>query len=157
MNSTRYSLILILALALGCNSATESTLDAFPIKASLQSNGVTFTLSLFRQTFNLLDSIEGRFQISNESGVLKRFDFGNLQQLGFRLTDDSGNTALFQPLVVLPATSSLQLRNGESKEYNILTVFKDHMGNNIAPKEYTLAAFLLNNNSPEVSLKITVK
>jgi len=157
MNSTRFILMFLLSCLLGCNSMTETIQNPSPIEAKVQANGVIFTLSVPRNTFDLTDTLEGTFRVSNQSSAVRRFEFSNIQQLGFRLSDPDGKVALFQPFIVSPALSSLQLQNGESTEYTILTLLKDHTGNYVSRGEHTLAAFLLDNNSPQVTLKVTIK
>jgi len=156
MNSIKSLLALLVLSPFTCNSITESIKSTPPIEARIEVNGVVFTLTLSKNTFALSDTLKGTFRVSNQSGDAQRYDFANIQQLGFRLSDADGKVSLYQPFIVSPALSSLQLQSGDSKEYPIFTTFTDHTGKFVDPGEYTLAAFLLDNNSPEVTLKITV-
>ena len=148
---------LFLISMFGCNSTTDSSNQDTLLLSKLTKDGVVFTLTITKNTFDLADTLKGAFNVSNQSDSLKRFNFANIQQLGFRLSDTSGKVFLYAPIIVSPALSGLILQSGESKDYVILSRFKNHDGDYIDRKEYKLTAYLLDNNSPAVALVITVR
>lgn len=152
----KISSLFILAL-IGCNSATDTGNQSIPLEASVNKDGFIYTLTLSKITFELADTLKGSFKVTNQSGNSKRFDFANVQQLGFKLYDSEGKVSIFYPFVVSPALSSLELQNGDSKVYELLSRFKNHNGDFVNRSQYKFSVFLLDNNSPEVSLIISIK
>lgn len=151
------SAIWILSIV-GCDSsATEYGLAKLPIETSISHEGMVFTLSLSQKTFNLTDTLYGKYTVTNKTGSTKQFNFSNVQQNGFRVYDITGEAVLFYPQIVSPALSSFEIQNGQTKEFLIYTTFKNHTGSYIKPNEYKFAAYLLNNNSPAVELSISIQ
>jgi hypothetical protein len=148
---------LLIASLWGCNSTTDTTTLDVPLFSSVKTHGIVYSLSVPTTQFDLLDTLGGTFQVTNESEIERQFNFASIQQLGFQLVDIHGITALSYPMIVSPALSSYRLQVGEKKEYSILWIFKNHNGQYIAPGKYELSAFLLDSNSPQVSLAIEVK
>lgn len=148
---------LLIASLWGCNSATDTNTNNTPLFSTIKADGIVYSLSVLTTQFDLLDTLRGTFQVINESRIERQFDFANVQQLGFQLTDTNGTVALFYPMIVSPATSRLRLQGGEKKEYSILWLFKNHNGQYISRGKYQLSAFLLDGNSPHVSLAIKVR
>ncbi len=149
-------LLLVVFLFLRCTQSTESDYDSV-LRASKTSGNVLYTLTINKNIFQLTDSLKIKFEVKNPSIFPKRYDFNNQQQFGFKLTDESGNVALFYPRIVQPATSHFILQPGQSKVFSISYLFKDHNGNFIKTGDYNLIAYLTESNSPEVGLQISVK
>ena len=146
---------LIVALLWACNSSTEIESDSL-LQSSKISDNISYTLSVNKTVFLLTDSIKIKFEVQNFSGSDREYHFNNIQQFGFRLKDENGNVALFYPLIVSPATSRFNLKHGETKTFLITWEFKDQNGNYIGRGDYELSAFLLDGNSPEVKLRISI-
>lgn len=145
--------IIILA---GCELFTESPNDSSPIQRTIGMNGVEYTLSIPQTVFSLEDSLHLTFQVMNRSMETRMFYFNNVQQFGFMLADDFNRVVLYYPNIVSPATSSFVLQPGESKSFEMAYLFKNHNGNFINKGKYQLSAYLTENNSPKVSLRISV-
>jgi hypothetical protein len=154
-NRTVMAFLLVVSIW-GCESATDTGKSDWPIVSQVRSNGMLFTLSISAMQFNLLDTLRGTFRVTNDSTVEQQFNFANVQQLGFQLADSNGAVAMFYPTIVQPALSSLNLHPGETKEYPVVSLFKDYNGRYIFKGTYGLSAFLLEGNSPHVSITIQV-
>jgi hypothetical protein len=141
----------------GCNSTTDPSKENTLLLSKKGTDGIVYSLAVPTTQFDLSDTLRGTFQVINESGIERQFNFANIQQLGFQLVDTRGTVALFYPFVVSPATSSLYLQVGEKKEYSIRCIFRDHNGQYIGRGKYQLSAFLLEGNSPHVSLAIGLR
>ena len=150
------SVTLLMFLFWGCTQSTDSDYY-YQLKVSKTSDGASYTLTINKNIFQLTDSLEIKFEVENLSIFLKRYDFNNIQQFGFKLTNESGNVALFYPMIVSPALSHFILQLGQSKIFSISYPFKDHNGNFISQGNYNLFASLSDGNSPEVSLRLSVK
>jgi hypothetical protein len=142
---------------MACNSATDYDRSILPVEAQIEVNGVTFTLSLVKNNFTATEQLEGRFTVYNGTSDTIKYNFANMQQLGFKFIDASGIVVLSKPFIVSPALSSLQLAPGNFKEYPLVTTFTNHEGVRMAPGMYILKAYLLDHNSPEVLVKIIIK
>jgi len=140
----------------GC---TQSTVPDYysQLKASKTSDGASYTLTINKNIFQLIDSLKIKFEVENLSTFPKQYGFRNQQQFGFNLTDKFGNVALYQPMIVQPAGSDFILQPGQSKIFSISYHFKDHSGNFISQGNYNLIAYLMDGNSPEVGLRLSVK
>lgn len=149
-------IILILFSLFGCDLITGNSEDELTTQKTVIANNVEFSLSIGKNIYSFTDSLRIEFIVKNIDSVTKKFNFNNMQQLGFKLTDESGNVNLSYPWIVSPALSRLTLEPKKLKEYSITVSFKDFNGNYIDSGKYTLSVYLLNNNSPEVSLIIKV-
>ncbi len=149
-------IILILFSLYGCDLITGSSEEELTTQKTVISNNVEFSLSIEKNIYSFTDSLKIEFSVKNMSSAAKIFNFSNMQQLGFKLTDESGDVNLSYPWIVLPATSRLTLQPDKSRKYSITVPFKNFRGNYIVSGKYTLSVYLLNNNSPEVSLIIKV-
>jgi len=143
-------------LCWGCAHSTDPDYY-YQLKASKTSDGASYTLTINKNIFQLTDSLKIKFEVENLSIFPKRYDFNNIQQFGFKLTDESGNVALFYPMIVSPALSHFILQSGQSKNFSISYLFKDHNGNFISQGNYNLITYLMDGNSPKVGLRILVK
>lgn len=149
-------LLLVVFLFLGCTQSTKSDYD-YVLRASKTSDNVLYTLTINKNIFQLSDSLKIKFEAENLSTFQKQYNFNNQQQFGFKLTDESGNVALFYPMIVQPATSHFILQPGQSEIFSISYPFKDHNGNFIRRGDYNLFASLSDGNSPEVGIRISVE
>lgn len=157
MKALKMSIIFFLALIIGCDTSTNYGPANLPVEGTISHEGMEYRLTLPKNRYLLTDTISGSYTVTNRTGTVKTFFFANIQQFGFRLTDLHGKTPLFSPAIVSPATSSLELPAGETKEFVLNAVFKDFNGTYINRQEYTLAAYLLDNNSPAAAVSITVE
>jgi hypothetical protein len=155
MKTINVLVILWIATFWGCNSVTDD--NNTPSFSQIKSDGIVYSLSLPSTHFGVFDTLRATFQVTNESIGERQFNFANIQQVGFQLVDMHGTVALYSPIIVLPALSSLHLKVGEKKEYLILGLFKNQNGQNIERGKYMLFAYLLDGNSPPVSHWIEVK
>jgi len=149
-------ILLASATLSACSLFTESPDESSSLSNTVISDGIAFTLSIPKSAFARSDSLKLTFQVGNCSNVAREFGFANQQQLGFRLTDAFGNVVLFYPFIVSPAGSGFVLQPGESKDFSISWLFRDHNGNSVAWGNYRLTAYLTEGKSPPVSLLISV-
>ena len=157
MKSIRLFFALLVACFLACNSATDYDIAESPKENQINVNGVTFTLSLPRSIFKSTERLEGRFTVSNGTSTLAIYNFANMQQLGFEFVNASDIVVLSKPDIASPALSSLRLAPGKCKEYPLETTFTNYDGVRIQLGKYILKAYLLDNNSPKVPVRITIK
>ncbi len=143
-------------LFLGCTQSTEPDYD-FVLRASKTSDSVRFTLTINKNIFQLTDSLKIKYEVENQSTFPKQYGFRNQQQFSFNLIEKSGNVALYHPMIVQPAGSWFVLQPGQLKIFSISYPFKDINGNFIRQGDYNLFAYLMDGNSPEVGLRISVK
>jgi len=156
MKTATLVLLLIASTVIACNQPTSSDYIT-ELEAKKTVDEISYILSIPKVGFALSDSLQFTFTVHNESDVAKTFDFANQQQFGFRLTDGSGNIALFYPFIVQPANSIFTLQVDETKLFSISWLFKDQNGNFISRGDYSLSAYLAEGKSPPVSLQISVR
>lgn len=156
MNTTRSFVVIVSGFLVGCGLLSDPTSQT-DLASQVKHDGIVFSLSVPHTTFGLFDTLQGKFQALKESESMKEFRFSHFQQLGFHLKDAQGNVSLFYPLIVSPALSAFRLQPQEAKEFVISSSFKNHHGEYIQRGNYQLSAFLLNRNSPEVSLEIRIE
>ncbi|MBF8247760.1 MAG: BsuPI domain-containing protein [Bacteroidetes bacterium] len=156
MKTFTLSILLASATLSACSLFTDSPDENSSLNSTITTDGMAFTLSVPTTSFAQSDTLKLTFQVSNNSNVAKEFNFSNVQQLGFRLTDWFGRTALSHPNIVSPALSAFVLQPGESNVLSISRLFRDYNGQSVARGSYRLSAYLLDGNSPPVSLQISV-
>lgn len=157
MTALRITLLIIALLFISCERSTDPAIYGAPVTATVTVDGITFTGYLQRSALGLSDTLQGTFTVENASGAQRTYGFANIQQVGFELIGSNGKTALFQPVLVSPATSQLVLLNGEKKVYAIESLLKDFNGSLIPTGSYQCSIHLLDGNSPAVALPIVVQ
>jgi len=148
--------ILALFIFWSCTQSTESDFTS-DLEASKTLGNMVYTLTINKNIFKLTDSLKIKFEVKNVSTFPKTYNFANVQQFWFKLIDESENIALFYPWIVSPATSAFTILPGQSKIFSNSSLFKDQNGNFINKGFYHLLAYLMNENSPEVGLRIWVQ
>jgi hypothetical protein len=126
------------------------------LTSRITNEGIVYTLTIPTNVFGVLDTLIGTFEVLNSSPNERRFDFPNQQQFGFLLMGSGPTPALSQPFIVAPAFSNFILQAGEKKMFSIQSLFRNFEGRLVDKGEYTLEVYLLNRESPRVSLQITV-
>jgi len=157
MKYIQFILALLFICLLACKSATEYNQADLPTENHINVDGVTFTLSLPKDTFKSIELLKGRFTVINGTSTTLTYYFANIQQLGFELVNAGGIIVLAQPFIVAPTVSSLQLVPGEYKVYSIVSTFVNYDGIRVLPGRYILKAYLLDHNSPELSINLTIR
>ncbi len=120
-----------------------------------QDQGVSLGLELEKYSLAEKDTLKGTFSVTNLSSNTVSYKFSTSCQYGLKIK--SGNVISRQyPEICLQALTSLTLKSGETKlyEFNLLLVDNDY--NNLTKGDYTVEAFLLNNNSSIVSKPIKI-
>ena len=146
-------ILTLLLLLLSCDLPVESS-DA--TNKTVISDSIEYSLNIRTNVYLLHDSLSISLNVKNNSGLIKTFNFSNIQQLGFQLIDRNNNVSMFYPNIVAPALSSFTLNPNETKELNIESDFKNYTGKYITKGQYELSVFLLDNNSPKLMLDILV-
>ncbi|MFO7524609.1 MAG: hypothetical protein R6W68_04085 [Ignavibacteriaceae bacterium] len=157
MKSTVNFLLLFVILIPGCDYFTDPEEGSNSTEKIVLDNGIEYSLSVSKFEFSLRDSLVVSFRVKNNTLIPKKYNFANVQQLGFKLTNSLKRVALFHPVIVSPALSSFIVNPGKTKTLTTYTHFKDQNGNYISPGTYILTGYLLDRNSPELSLRISVK
>lgn len=157
MKSIVYFLLLLVILIPGCDFFTDPDEGSTSTEKIVLDNGIEYSLSVSKFEFSLRDSLVVTFRVKNNTLIPKKYDFANVQQLGFKLTNRFKRVALFHPLIVAPALSSFTVNPQETKTLTTYTLFKNQNGYYISPGTYILTGYLLDRNSPELSLRISVK
>jgi len=115
-----------------------------------QDQDVRLGLELAKYTFTEADTLKGTFTVTNLSSNTVSYKFSTSCQYGLKIK--SGNVISKQyPEACLQVLTSLTLKSGESKLYEFKLLLVDNDYNNLTKGDYTVEAFLLNNNSSIVS------
>ena len=149
-------IIIITFFQIGCDLLTNNSENEIETRKTVLNNGIEYTLTIEKNVYLITDSLKIEFLITNKGITSKSFDFNNYQQIGFMLKDGDNNIDISYPFVVSPALSHFKLEPSQNKKYSISRPFKNHNGNYISRGGYTLSVYLLNGNSQEVTLKITI-
>ena len=140
----------------GCDLGTETTVKD-PTQYVLVSNGVEYALLISGTTFNYGDSLIVNYRVRNLNTTRRIFYFSNLQQFGYNIKDAYGNQIDYYPQVFLPVTSSLTLKYSQSKSYRTTVYFDDRNNIHWLKGEYHITAFLLDLQSPDISLTFQIQ
>ena len=117
--------------------------------------GVSLNLQLDKYTFAEGDTLKGIFTVKNLSSETVNYKFSTSCQFGLKIIGGDKTFRKYPELCAMVLTN-LTLKGGESKQYEfgLLLVDKDY--NNLLKGDYTVEAFLLNNNSSIVSKPISI-
>lgn len=155
---SKFFIILLLLLSIsGCNFFTDPEEDSNSTEKIVIDNGIEYTLSVSKNVMSLRDTLTVTFSIKNNSTAPRTYNFANVQQLGFNITDKSNRTVISYPMIVSPALSNFTVHPGETKTLTVKSLLKNSHGNYISTGTYILTAFLLDRNSPQLTLRITVQ
>ena len=146
-----------LLLLIGCDSATDHKVDIPETQKEIVISGISYTLRIAKAELLVTDSLSLYFIVSNKSDSIKTFWFANQQQFGFELLDSKDSLITSFPRIVQPAPSTLTITPSTVKEYKTTAPLKNIFGNYFEKGNYLLSAFLLNDNSPKVSLHVSIK
>ncbi len=116
---------------------------------------LSLELELEKYTFPEADTLKGTFMVTNLSPNSVTYNFTSSCQYGLKIK--SGNVTSRQYTgLCLDVLTALTLKSGESKLYEFQLLLVDNDYNNLAKGDYTVEAFLLNNNSSIVSKSIKI-
>ncbi len=155
MKKVSFVFVLLLTMV-GCDLFTDSSDQSTPLHKSITDNGIEFSVDIPTNNFSLYDTLSITFKVKNNSTSTREFNFANMQQLAFQLTDKNNNVAMFYPYIVSPALSNFILNPGETEVLNQNSLFKHHSGNYISRGNYILSVFLADNNSPKLKLELSI-
>ncbi len=141
----------------GCDLLTNSKEDTSSTINKIIVSGIEYSVSVPTNNFTLRDTLTVTFYVKNNSTSPKSYHFANVQQLGFNIIDRLNRIVIFYPMIVSPALSSFTVNPGERKTLTVRSLFKDHEGKYISTGTYILTAYLLDRNSPHLSLRLSVK
>lgn len=155
---SKFFIILLLLLSIpGCDFFTDPEDDSNSTEKIVMDNGIEHTLSVSKNVMSLRDTLTVTFSIKNNSTAPKTYNFANVQQLGFNITDKSNRTVISYPMIVSPALSNFTVHPGETKRLTVRSLLKNSEGYFIPTGHYILKAYLLDRNSPQLTLRITVQ
>ncbi len=152
-----YKLFICSLIFFGCDSATDPKTEKPEIQKEVVNNGISYTLFILKADFAITDSLAMKLQVINKTDSARAFWFANQQQYGFELVDSKDSLVTSFPRIVQPAPSTFTIQPSEGKEFMTTAPFRNIYGNYIAKGNYRLSVFLLDNNSPKVSLQINIK
>lgn len=115
-----------------------------------QNQDVHLILDLEQYTFSETDTLKGIFMVKNLSSNTMSYKFSTSCQFGLRIKSGSVISRQY-PEICAHVLISLTLISGESKLYEFKLLLVDNDYNNLIKGNYTVEAFLLNNNSSIVS------
>jgi hypothetical protein len=141
----------------GCDLLTNSKEDTSTTIRKIIEGEIEYSVSVPTNNFTLRDTLTVTFNVKNNSTSPKSYHFANVQQLGLNITDKSNRSVISYPLIVSPALSSFIVNPGESKTLTAKSLFKNSGGNYIPTGDYNLNAYLLDRNSPQLSLRISMQ
>ena len=120
-----------------------------------QDQVVTLNLQLEKYKFAEGDTLKGTFTVTNLSSETVHYNFSTSCQLGLKIISGDKTYRQYPELCAMVLTG-LTLKGGESKhyEFELLLVNEDY--NNLIQGDYTVEAFLLNNNSSIVGKPISI-
>ena len=120
-----------------------------------QNQDVRLSLDLEKDSLSEADTLKGTFTVTNFSSNTVSYKFSTSCQYGLKIKSGSVISRQY-PEVCLHVLTSLTLNSGESKLYEFQLLLVDNDYNNLTKGDYTVEAFLLNNNSSIVSKSIKI-
>jgi hypothetical protein len=117
--------------------------------------GVSLNLQLEKNTFTEGDTLKGTFTVKNLSSNTVHYNFSTSCQFGLNIVSGEKTFRQYPELCAMVLTN-LTLKGGESKHYEFELLLVDEYYNNLIKGDYTVEAFLLNNNSSIVSKPISI-
>jgi len=117
--------------------------------------GVSLNLQLEKYTFAEGDTLIGTFTVKNLSSSTVHYNFSTSCQFGLKIINGDKTFRQYPELCAMVLTN-LTLKGGESKQYEFELLLADQDYNNLIKGDYTVKAFLLNNNSSIVSKPISI-
>jgi hypothetical protein len=120
-----------------------------------QDQDALLSLELEKYSFSEADTLKGTFMVTNLSPNSVTYNFTSSCQ--YQLKIKSGNVTSRQYTgLCLEVLTSLTLKSGESKLYEFQMLLVDNNYNNLVKGDYTVEAYLLDNNSSIVSKSIKI-
>ena len=147
--------LVILLCFIGCDKMTDPG-DTTPLHKSVTVEGIQYSAEIPSDKFSLYDTLFISFRVSNNSLLKKEFNFSNIQQLAFELVDRNYQRIMYYPYIVSPALSNFSVSPGETKELSVYSALRDYNGRYIDRGKYTLYVYLADNNSPRLSLNVSI-
>jgi hypothetical protein len=141
----------------GCDSVNDPITDLPEIQKVVINNGMSYTLIIPKTEYAITDSLSLKYQVFNKTDSVKVYWFVNQQQYGIEIADSKDSIVIYFPIVVQFAPSTFTIQPSAVKEFMTTVPFRNLHGNYIAKGNYRLSVFLLDNNSPKVSLQIIIK
>lgn len=118
-------------------------------------DGVGLKLQLEKYTFAEGDTLIGTFTVKNLSSNTVHYNFSTSCQFGLKIISGDKTYRQYPELCAMVLTA-LTLKGGESKQYEFELLLVDEDYHNLIKGDYTIEAFLLNNNSSIVSKPISI-
>ena len=120
-----------------------------------QNHDIQLKLNLEKSNYFVADTLKGTFIVTNLSSKIIKYDFSTSCQFGLKIK--SGDKEVKQyPEVCAQVLTSLILKGGESKVYEFKYSLLDNDLNSLLKGDYTIEAYLLDNNSSIVSKSIKI-
>ena len=120
-----------------------------------QDQDALLSLELEKYTFPEADTLKGTFMVTNLSPNSVTYNFTSSCQYQLKIKNGNVTSRQYTGLC-LDVLTALTLKSGESKLYEFQLLLVDNDYNNLAKGDYTVEAFLLNNNSSIVSKSIKI-
>ncbi|MCS7014315.1 MAG: hypothetical protein NZM05_11895 [Chloroherpetonaceae bacterium] len=151
-------LALLLCSLCSCQRPSEPPAAAREPEASVSLNGVIYTLRAARAKFGVGDTITGVFEMWNNSAIRRTFFFLSQQHLALEVQYENGEVADAMPVQGRRAANMFELASNQRRVYPFAFLPRHPKTKGALPAgTYWLCAYLVENNSPKVRLKITIE
>jgi Intracellular proteinase inhibitor len=120
-----------------------------------QNQHIRLELNLDKYNYSAADTLTGTFTVTNLSSDIINFNFSTSCQNGIKIKNDDKVVKQY-PEICAQVLTSLALNGGESKIYKFKFRLVDIDGHNLPKGDYTIEAYLLDNNSSIVSKSIKI-
>jgi len=148
----------LLLCFVGCQRPSEPPSTLPEAEASVSANGIIFTLRTPRAKFYVGDTLTGVFEIWNNSTIERTFFFLYRQQLALEVQLENGEVV--SAFSVPGQFSAGIFRIATNQRYTYPFAFMPRSpktGGALQAGTYWLCAYLSENHSPKVRLKITIE
>lgn len=157
MRSIVFTGFLLLCLV-GCQRPSEPPSTLSEPEASVSANGIIFTLRVSRTKFYANDTLTGTFEVWNNSAIERTFLFFNRQHLVLEVQSENGGVISASSIPSQFSAGIFRLAVNQRYTYPFAFVPRSpKTGGALQAGTYWLCAYLSENQSPKVRLKITIE
>jgi hypothetical protein len=149
---------LLLLCLVGCQRPSEPPSTLSEPEASVSANGIVFTLRLPRIKFYVGDTLKGKFEVWNNSTIERTFFFLNRQQLALEIQLENGEVVSALSVASQLSAGIFRLATNQRQTYPFAFVPRSpKTGGALQAGTYWLCAYLSENHSPKVRLRISIE
>lgn len=157
MKSIVFAVFLLLCFV-GCQRPSEPPSTLPEAEASVSANGIIFTLRTPRAKFYVGDTLTGVFEIWNNSTIERTFFFLYRQQLALEVQLENGEVVSASSVPSQFSAGIFRLATNQRYTYPFAFMPRSpKTGGALQAGTYWLCAYLSENHSPKVRLKISIE